>query len=551
MKAKIENLFRGMLVRVKVHFWPRSLGDYGVISYINLDETKVHVIPVSQLPNWNTMQGLRTLNKSSSIYTGHSTFYQLSDIEVVNTNGLIVADAAIIERNLQGKNGASFSAGEEVIIESIVEVKRDGALVNFRVHNKDSSADIVSKSFLKPCREPAKNSQVILSSQNYNENKDNPKHVLFGGTYYNIGIAKDRYARNVEWDNGKFNSYSTGETTLVSQQINAMNQQGLFEEAEIIEEAPKKPVENDKPAGKLKLDLDLSDSVEKLVGKGVNAYIKSVGEDKLQKATEKIVKTEVEKLKPFVVKVGEAESVKIEGRLHKKFDEVLFLAIQEKQVYLAGPAGSGKTTLASQIAESLKRDFSHISCSAGLSEAHLLGRMLFDGTYVASDFVTAYENGGVFLFDEIDAADNNTLLVINSALANNRLSVPNRKEKPHAIRHENFICLCAGNTWGSGSTEYHGRNHLDAAFLDRFSVSKVEIDYDRDLEREIAGDYTEMADRLWKIRDDIKNKKLRRLVSTRAFVSGCRQRKAGKSTTEILNTFSIGWSHEEKSKVNL
>lgn len=128
-----------------------------------------------------------------------------------------------------------------------------------------------------------------------------------------------------------------------------------------------------------------------------------------------------------------------------------------------------------------------------MSEAHLLGRMLFDGEYVESDFVRLYENGGVFLFDEIDAADANTLLVINSALANGYMSVPNRKEKQRAERHENFICIVAGNTWGKGSVEYAGRNRLDSAFMDRFTVAKLEIDYDTDLEGKIAGDHAYVA----------------------------------------------------------
>lgn len=39
-----------------------------------------------------------------------------------------------------------------------------------------------------------------------------------------------------------------------------------------------------------------------------------------------------------------------------------------------------------------------------------------------------YEEGGVFLLDEVDAADANVLLVINQALANGHLPVPNRTD---------------------------------------------------------------------------------------------------------------------------
>lgn len=130
--------------------------------------------------------------------------------------------------------------------------------------------------------------------------------------------------------------------------------------------------------------------------------------------------------------------------------------------------------------------FHHISCSQGMSEAHITGRMLFDGAYVSSEFVECYENGGVFLFDEIDAADANVLMIINSAIANGYLSLPNRKEKSKAVRHENFICIISGNTFGTGSVEYSGRGYLDAAFLDRFSMSKMFIDYDVTIEKAIC-----------------------------------------------------------------
>lgn len=278
-------------------------------------------------------------------------------------------------------------------------------------------------------------------------------------------------------------------------------------------------------------------------------YVSSIAPELSSRILKDKIDSAIKGLAPTIIKLQDRKEVKIEKRTHKKFKDCLFLAQQERQLFMSGPAGSGKTTIGSQIAEALELPFAHISCSAGLSEAHLLGRMLFDGTYVGSDFIRTYEEGGVFLFDEIDAADSNTMLIINSAIANGILSVPNRRDKTHAVRHENFICICAGNTWGNGSFEYHGRNHLDAAFLDRFAVSKVHIDYDVELESAIVGDeHIEIATRLWDIREMCAKNKVRKVVSTRAFISGVRQHKAGKSLTEIFDTFFLGWSEEEVRK---
>jgi energy-coupling factor transporter ATP-binding protein EcfA2 len=224
-----------------------------------------------------------------------------------------------------------------------------------------------------------------------------------------------------------------------------------------------------------------------------NVSIDKISTDFMQTTVKKILDEEANiytaelqrRLQPQVIIVDKKE-ILIDKSKHYMFKEVLYKCTVHKQVFLAGPTGSGKTTLAAQIAEAMGTQFYFISCSAGMSEAHLLGRMLFDGTYASSDLVRAYEEGGIFLFDEIDAADNNTLLVINSALANNRLSIPNRKDKPYANRHDNFVCIVAGNSWGEGSIQYQGRSPLDRAFLDRFAMSKVLVDYDGDLEKLIT-----------------------------------------------------------------
>ena len=154
------------------------------------------------------------------------------------------------------------------------------------------------------------------------------------------------------------------------------------------------------------------------------------------------------------------------------------------------------------------------------------------------------------MFDEIDAADANTLLVVNSALANGSMSVPNRKDNPSAKRHKDFMCICAGNTWGSGSIEYAGRNYMDAAFMDRFAASKVVVDYDNKLEKRICTDEF-LYSALNNLRKAVVDKKIRRVISTRVFISGQRQVSSGKSIKDFINNLMIDWSLEEKSKIKM
>lgn len=255
-----------------------------------------------------------------------------------------------------------------------------------------------------------------------------------------------------------------------------------------------------------------------------------------------------------IIKINDKE-VKRTDRVHyhPKFEKLTNYAKWYGNVMLVGEAGTGKTTVAQMVADSLSLQFRHLSCSAGMSEAHLLGRMVFDGSYVQSDFVDVYENGGVFLFDEFDAMDGNCAVVINSALANGTMSVPNRKDNPTAIRHKDCIIIVACNTFGTGygDRKYAGRNKLDGATLDRFCSSKIYFDYDKKLESMLCGDFDKLKLALWALRKEVNFYKLDKIVSTRLFLNGNKAMSNGESPRDFLETVTIDWTDEEKSKVNI
>ena len=80
--------------------------------------------------------------------------------------------------------------------------------------------------------------------------------------------------------------------------------------------------------------------------------------------------------------------------------------VKGKIITLAGPPGTGKTTIASSIAKALNRKFERISCGGDSDPGVLKG---FRRTYVGSTpgkLVTAMKNAGtenpVILIDEID-----------------------------------------------------------------------------------------------------------------------------------------------------
>ena len=181
-------------------------------------------------------------------------------------------------------------------------------------------------------------------------------------------------------------------------------------------------------------------------------------------------------------------------------------------VWLTGPAGSGKTTAANKCADALSLQFYF---TGALDNPYgLLGFVDANGKTVRTQFREAYENGGVFLFDEIDGSTPSAVLPFNAALANGHCAFPDKI----VDRHRDFVCLAAANTWGLGATnDYVGRLKLDAASLDRFV--QIAWDIDESLETATCGNARWSA-RVQVIRARVRDKGIKVVVSPRASYYG-------------------------------
>lgn len=266
----------------------------------------------------------------------------------------------------------------------------------------------------------------------------------------------------------------------------------------------------------------------------------------------------VAKASPQKIIIDTAKSIKnqiavIEGT-HPLFEKVLKLVSTGVNVLLVGPAGCGKTTLAHHIAKAMKRKFGMLSCTSGASESQLTGYLLpveagGKFAYVPSEFVDLYKEGNaVFLLDELDAADPNMLLVINSALSNGSLHIPQRFKEPRVVRGDNVSIIAAANTYGSGADMvYAGRNQLDAATLDRFYV--VEMDYDKAFEARVGDERA--VKWVHELRERVKTHKIRRVVGTRTILKLTAAIKAGVNIVEAQRDMLAGWTKDELAKVGV
>lgn len=250
-------------------------------------------------------------------------------------------------------------------------------------------------------------------------------------------------------------------------------------------------------------DLDMA--ADKVVGMMASQFMELVPG---------LVATELAKLnRTLEIKIGKAPAVKVD-QSHHCLPDVLTAVVAGTSPFLVGPAGSGKTTLAEQIATILKRKF--YMAARVTSEYKLVGFTDANGKTVRTQFREAYEHGGVFLFDEVDASDPDALTAFNAALANGMGDFPDGMVR----KHKDFVALAAGNTFGRGADrQYVGRNQLDAATLDRFQT--FEIDYDEQLELTLAG-HDEWTRWVQKVRAAVELEKIRHVVSPRASMAGAK-----------------------------
>lgn len=185
--------------------------------------------------------------------------------------------------------------------------------------------------------------------------------------------------------------------------------------------------------------------------------------------------TKIDALQPKVVQIviKDRPAVTLKGVQHKAFGDIMLSIGAGCNTFLVGPAGTGKTTMVAQAADALGLDFHAENLTAATTEYALKGFKDANSKYVPTKLREFFQNGGVYLLDEIDNANPNVLGVLNSALSNGFMAFPDAMVK----KHENFIAVAAGNTYGNGATaEYVGRNPIDGATLDRFAFFNVDID---------------------------------------------------------------------------
>ena len=239
------------------------------------------------------------------------------------------------------------------------------------------------------------------------------------------------------------------------------------------------------------------------------------------------------------IKTGEKLDI---GFQHYRFEALLnrcraaLAAAKQRKflnIWLVGPAGGGKTTAAENVAKAiahdLGRDSFNFEFNGALDSEHkLLGFIDANGKVVSRPFRRAWTEGGIYLFDEVDASMPGACLALNAALANGYCDFPDGK----VDRHPECVVIASGNVWGGPTDEYVGRYQPDAAFADRFI--KFRWDYDEKLERAISGN-DKWVDYVQSVRRAVREKGIKKfVVSPRASMFGAIMLAAGIPWSEVV-----------------
>jgi hypothetical protein len=171
---------------------------------------------------------------------------------------------------------------------------------------------------------------------------------------------------------------------------------------------------------------------------------------------------------------------------HELFGYVLLLAESRIPTMLIGPAGTGKSHLAAQMADYLEMDYAETPMSTGASRGDLLGRHTIsqETPFITSEFQGMYGgNGGVFNFEEIDRCDPGVVITLHNSLAGKKLF--NSVNGQVIVKSVDFWAVSTANTFGQGASKEFSSEKLDAATLDRFRMGRCFLPIDEALEERL------------------------------------------------------------------
>ncbi|MDT0270489.1 AAA family ATPase [Streptomyces sp. DSM 44915] len=245
-----------------------------------------------------------------------------------------------------------------------------------------------------------------------------------------------------------------------------------------------------------------------------------------------------ETARPVVeIHAGQRPPVSFTEVSHRVLPDLLVVLAARCHALLVGPAGTGKSTLAQQAASALGLEFHALSLGPTTPMSKIFGYYDAHGTYHATPFRRAFEHGGLMLLDELDSGHPGLLSELNQALSLGVCAFADDM----VTAHPDFRVVATANTYGTGpDRQYTGRQALDAATLDRFTLLDVPVDERLEEQLTLAHAPTEavaaraVLKKVQWLRSTAERKRLPVMFSPRASIESAKLLEAGASLEQVM-----------------
>ena len=266
---------------------------------------------------------------------------------------------------------------------------------------------------------------------------------------------------------------------------------------------PKQTMQNTSNQTSLDASAQLAQAIQTIAGNSINeAKVMTIVDEAIRKAS-------MPTITQLNIKLPSGQTKQVEGQ-HEMFPELLKTIGAGMSAMLKGDAGSGKTFGAKTAAKTLGLDFRIFSFTSETSLGRTFGFIDANGKYVPTAVREMYENGGLLILDEFDAANENVAMALNNLLDGEEYVFADKV----VMRHSDFRYVACTNTYGKGADKrFNSRRKLDDATLDRFDVI-LNWNYDEQFETRLFGN-TQATKVCQSIRKNANNMGMNGLITPR------------------------------------
>jgi len=233
--------------------------------------------------------------------------------------------------------------------------------------------------------------------------------------------------------------------------------------------APSSPAASADP-----LAAAIAAAVQPVVDSAIGAHLDQLGvtsESITRQIREAVAAASIPR--PVHIKIDKGEPVDV-GLTHDQLETFATLVELDRPVYLHGPAGSGKSYAAGQVARASGRKLCTLACVEDMDSFTFAGYKSAVGEYQRTEFYDAwcgegeYSDGALIFIDEFDRAPGGVSIAFNQALADSHeFGFPCGVRK----RHPNTRIALAGNTLMLGADSvYAAGQRQDGSTRDRVVI---------------------------------------------------------------------------------